>query len=177
MTLEDQKELARLAVIKDLQFKQLVFHSISKDNFTPLATYGLLDSTMKLVGELMDFEVEKEPIDRPLSITQFMELPDNVKGDYFNRVFHTEGSTTDYSEHDIEVFPKEEYPHMCCEVCDGWIRDIEFYRQFSKPLPYPDKFIGTSDTREPKFCSAHYADVNKTSHFILFPDMPEPEDD
>ncbi len=211
MTLEEQKELTRQAIVKELRDKHLVYHSVVEGDLKRVHEW--LDSTMKLVGELLAFEFEhdkdncdschkvftgekyqdktgnmfvcqdcfdrwndglyyKEPLDKPLSITEFMKLPDNVKTDYFNRIFPSgEENKTDYFDHDIGIFSAHEYTDMSCEVCrgitEGWIFNAD---QYSPTGEKHEKFIGTGDSREPKYCFTHYAEVNKTSDFILFPD-------
>ncbi len=76
----------------------------------------------------------------PTKIEEFMKLPDEEKEKYWLRI-------EDGNEFDIKTFSGPS--HMLCEMCGERTR-----------------LIGTSDTREPKFCFKHYALLNKDSEFI-----------
>lgn len=89
-----------------------------------------------------------------LNIKEFMGVLDEVKGCYTNRVFLNEEKTA-YQDFDIRVFSSGEFQVKgkllpICELCDK----------------LHDKYIGTSDINEPKFCFNHYAEINKDSKFI-----------
>lgn len=86
---------------------------------------------------------------RVLNIDEFMELPDNEKVNYINRIY-PEGKPGGHQDYDIEIFPVGYMGVAECEMC-------------SKPQ---ERFIGTSDPREPKFCFKHYKRINKDSEFI-----------
>ena len=83
-----------------------------------------------------------------MNIQEFMKLKDSEKGDYTNRTYPC-GDKTEFYDYDIKVFDNWE-SNWCCEMCNT----IE------------GKTIGTSDTREPKFCFKCYEEVNEDSEFI-----------
>jgi hypothetical protein len=86
-----------------------------------------------------------------MKIAEFMQLSNEDKEKYFLRVFPSASNKADFVEHDVMVFAAEEVKDfgMTCEICGK--EDAEL--------------IGTSDSREPKFCMEHYADINATSEF------------
>jgi hypothetical protein len=90
-----------------------------------------------------------------MKIDEFVKLSDRDKEKYY---LHTE----DGNDFDIEIFYhwnlKTEW-NMKCEVCT------------EDQLHY--LLIGTPDTREPKFCLEHYAEINQDAEFIRH--EPEPE--
>lgn len=82
----------------------------------------------------------------PLSVRKWMQLDVDVKQKYI--CVDTEGM-----EFDIKVFDREANG-MVCELCSN-------EQQAEVPA-----VIGTSDTREPKYCFHHYASINQDSRFV-----------
>ena len=81
-----------------------------------------------------------------------MALPNTEKVNYINRVYPDPNDKSDYQDYDIGVFTPYDFNFTngaCCEECHKTGIDL----------------IGTSDTREPKFCFKCYADINKDSEF------------
>lgn len=90
-----------------------------------------------------------------MKIDEFVKLSDRDKEKYY---LHYEGNVFD-----IEIFYhwnlRVEWD-MCCEAC-------------GKEVDHHYLLIGTGDTREPKFCLPHYAEINKDAEFIRIQKEPE----
>ncbi len=83
--------------------------------------------------------------DVELDVYKFMALDDEDKVKYIN--------VADDNEYDIAVFDRRKN-YMYCDVCGQGVNLERHY------------LIGTSDTREPKFCYVHYIQINTDSKFV-----------
>jgi hypothetical protein len=84
---------------------------------------------------------------REIDVNDFMDkVPTVQKRNYIL-------AESDGQEHDVEIFVGVDNPGMCCELCDG----LQEWKALS--------FIGTGDSREPKYCFPHYKQINKNSQF------------
>ncbi len=84
-----------------------------------------------------------------INIYKFMELEDTNKTEYIC-------VDEDGNEYDIKIFDRtsSSYQHLYCETCGVGVNMSRKH------------LIGTSDTREPKYCYGHYIILNKNSRFI-----------
>jgi hypothetical protein len=93
---------------------------------------------------------------KSINIQEFMRLPDEEKAKYTHRYF-TNDAKTEFHDLDVRVFTAQELQFVpgarvpMCEMCDVM----------------HDKYIGTSDPREPKFCFKHFIEINKESIFFI----------
>ncbi len=111
-------------------------------------------------GRIAELRVLNSPIDthcpkcntvikrmnQGINVYKFIALDDDEKGKY--NCIDENGD-----EYDISVFDREK-DEMSCELCGLAVNTDR------------EKLIGTSDTREPKFCYIHYIEINARSRFI-----------
>ncbi len=81
-----------------------------------------------------------------LDVHQWMKLTAIEKQKHINRDSYG-------NEFDIAMFNRENYG-MTCELCTN---------EQQAEVPF---VVGTSDTREPKYCFQHYQLINENSRFI-----------
>jgi hypothetical protein len=101
-----------------------------------------------------------------LDIHRFMILPNDQKSRYINQYQPNRDDVNTDAEHDVRVFTAEELkPYYkgepICEVCQAQYAD-------KLEIPMYAEYIGTPDTREPKYCFQHYTMINYWSTFTYW---------
>jgi hypothetical protein len=98
-----------------------------------------------------------------MNIHQFMLLPESKMNQCINQVIPSPNASIE-AEYDVKVFTANELrghynDDPICEICQ------REYKNHSD-IPLYSEYIGTSDTREPKYCFQHYVFINFWSEFL-----------